>query len=349
VALDSLSFRHARVSRGATEPPFYSRATVAIASGDSARRAAILAESKSGVRDPLPAWFVASYAEDLNAASQLTRDWLDQPRTLAGQALGHQSLGVLALAGGRWRAGMQELAVAQRHAERAQTTDRHTQVRQMRAVCAVLPFFAAPTREVEAIRRDVAADDADPTRLFLLGILDARLGAHDAAARHAAQLERMDVAPAWRGARDLMARGIRASVALHRGNASEVLTALGTVPTELPVHLNQLEFADVYSRWLRAEALNTLGRDEEALRWYTAAIEDPEARPTLELVLLAPSYLRRAEINARQGNQAGAVEHYSRFRRLWADADPELRGVVQTAGERLEQLQPDARSRRTSP
>jgi thiaminase len=53
---------------------------------------------------------------------------------------------------------------------------------------------------------------------------------------------------------------------------------------------------------------------------------------------LAVSYLRRAEIHDRLGENAQAAEHYTEFIDLWSDCDPELRPMVEEARRALERL-----------
>ena len=183
-------------------------------------------------------------------------------------------------------------------------------------------------------------------RLHLLSLLSARLGARDEALRHAAALERLPVPAGAAGVVDALVRTARANVAAERGDPRGVLAALGPSGRGLPlVYTGAVGFTDVYARWLRAEALRALGRDEEALRWYSVVPEGPEgdaadgvALPTLELALLAPSYLRRAELFERRGDRATARELHARFAALWADADAPAREVVRKAAERAARL-----------
>jgi hypothetical protein len=224
------------------------------------------------------------------------------------------------------------------------------------AACAALPALGAPAANVEAARAEIARSDpsvplpgAAPVpvlalrphvRLYLLSVLSARLGAHDEALRHAAALGRLPV-PA--GAADVAAAFVRtahANVAAERGDPRGVLAALGPTGRGLPLaYITAVGFTDVHARWLRAEALRALGRDEEALRWYGVVPEAGEVGgATLELALLAPSHLRRAELFERRGDRAAARDLYARFAALWADADAPVRELVRRAAERAARL-----------
>jgi hypothetical protein len=72
-----------------------------------------------------------------------------------------------------------------------------------------------------------------------------------------------------------------------------VLALLGEprVPIDYPLPA-VWRFVNADERWLRAEQLRALGRDDEALRWY-ASYPDPA---TSDLAYVAPSYLRRGEL-----------------------------------------------------
>jgi hypothetical protein len=88
-------------------------------------------------------------------------------------------------------------------------------------------------------------------------------------------------------------------------------------------------------RYLRAELLRALGRDDEALRVY-ASFPDPQG---YDLHYLALSHLGRARIHDARGDAARAATHYRRFIALWAEADPELQPLVLEARARLNGLE----------
>lgn len=86
---------------------------------------------------------------------------------------------------------------------------------------------------------------------------------------------------------------VRADVALRRGHPADALKLLEPVRGEVSPELLALPFfSEEGSRYLRAEALYHLGRDKEALRWFTHAFE---GTPN-QLVYLAPTHLRQAEL-----------------------------------------------------
>ncbi len=87
---------------------------------------------------------------------------------------------------------------------------------------------------------------------------------------------------------------------------------------------------------MRAELLHALGRDDEALRWYETLGENSP----YDLVYLAPSLYRQAQIYDARGQTALAVHRYGRFVQLWKDCDPELRWLTTDAETRLARLAP---------
>jgi tetratricopeptide (TPR) repeat protein len=89
--------------------------------------------------------------------------------------------------------------------------------------------------------------------------------------------------------------------------------------------------AEVSDRFLRAELLHQLGRDDEAIGWYRSIAE----RASYELMYVAPAERQLGAIYAARGNRAAAREHYGRFIDLWRNADPELQPVVAEAERAL--------------
>ena len=78
-------------------------------------------------------------------------------------------------------------------------------------------------------------------------------------------------------------------------------------------------------RFALAELLLSHGRLQEALGWYVGLGENTVA----ELVFFGPSLLRRASIHEQLGQAKEAMELRQQFRKLWKDADPGLRALVE--------------------
>jgi tetratricopeptide (TPR) repeat protein len=323
--------------------PLGHRAMLAIVRRDTTGLRGLLSEArkqKSGY--PWAPEWIAVYLNDFKRAVDFADAALASPRPQSLRAPVHRLLGLLALAQGRWSAAGPEFAQAESNIP---------SVKRLHALSATWPFLAVPEPELASLRTeleqwDPSADPPEPNeglaatlrpelRLYLLGLLSSRLGQHERALEYAAELEGMKPTPeAAELVRDL-SRTIRADVALKRGNAADALKLLEPVKGEVPPELITTPFfSQEGSRYLRAEALYQLGRDQDALRWFTHAFE---GTPN-ELVYLAPSHLRQAELYERLGDRKQAVEHYSRFIQLWNSCDPELRPRVTEARARLASL-----------
>ena len=134
--------------------------------------------------------------------------------------------------------------------------------------------------------------------------------------------------------RDL-ARTIRADVEWRRGRSAEALKLLEPVRGEVPPELLvDPFFSEEGARYLRAELLYQLGDDREALQWFSNGFQ---GTPN-EVAFLAPIHLRQAELYERLGDKEQAINHYSRFIRLWNSCDPELRPSVERARQRMSTL-----------
>lgn len=331
-------------------PPLSMRVLSALARGDSATRARILDELRTADnRQPqIAARFVATYLEDFTTAEQLARLNLAPQRRPALRAGVQEFLAWLELARGRWSGARREFATSERLEGEAAS------VRTSRALAATLPFLAVPRVDLEAVRDEIEqwepgseAPGANPSfatalrahlRLYLLGLLNSRLGDGARALRLARELERLGAPSEARAAVRGLAQTVRADVAWRAGRSAEALAALepvqGEVPMELvnvPLYSNLREYSQEHARYLRAELLYLLGRDPEALRWLETSFQGAPS----ELAYLAPLHLRRGEIYERMGEREKAAEHYSRFIKLWKDCDPELRPLVQEAEARL--------------
>jgi hypothetical protein len=323
--------------------PMVHRALLAIVRRDSAGWERILDEVKKQTSGyPSASGVIALYLNDFSSAAEFAQAALASPRPRAAKGSVHQILAVLALAQGRWTAAKPEFGQAEPTIPSA---------KRLHALSATWPFLAVPDPDLATLRSELEAWDPNAeapepnpglasalrpqVRLYLLALLSSRHGDDAQALQYAAELEGIGPPPeAAALVRDL-ARTVRADVALRRGHPADALKLLEPVRGEVPPELLALPFfSEEGSRYLRAEALYQLGRDEEALRWFTHAFE---GTPN-ELVYLAPAHLRQAELYERLGDRDQAVEHYGRFIQLWKGCDPELQPSVDRAKARLASL-----------
>lgn len=170
-------------------------------------------------------------------------------------------------------------------------------------------------------------------RVYLIALLEARLGRLDEAVRRAEELEELGGVPEVRTLADDLARHVRAQVALDEGRTAEALRVIegATVWEASPWdERTSAVYAFAGPILLRAEALHALGRYREALPWYSTFLIGPQ--------FFGYSDYRRAQANEALGETERAAEQYARFVRRWAHADPELQDLVRDARRRLEAL-----------
>jgi hypothetical protein len=178
-----------------------------------------------------------------------------------------------------------------------------------RAFLFTLPFAAVPTRELAATRDallawEPAAVGAIPQppsaltaheglhrqlRSYLLGLLAIRTNRRDVAHTHAAECEDLEVSGKRSGIGAQLAAGIRARLAYDDGDpgrALELLAATGAA-SRCSARLAALSpfHALAAERFLRSEALASVGRPEEASGW----LEGLGQRSLYELVFREPA------------------------------------------------------------
>ena len=287
---------------------------------------------------------LSSYLEDLGRAEEFARFSTRSSLPVRTKASAHLFLAELGAAGGSWSAAKRELAAVARLGQVDSALIG-------RAMVATLPFLSVPKDEVGRIRDEVKRwtpghDPSKPLpgsirplaqhlRLYLLGLLSARLGEAPEALRLASALETLPASPESRAVVRSLARTVRADVAAESGRTNEGLTLLAQVRGEIPFELLGLSyFSEEHARYLRSRLLFQAGRDEEALR----LVESAFAGTPGELYYRAPAHLLQAEVQQRLGNKEGAAEQYSRFIALWRSCDPPLRPVVEQARTQLARM-----------
>jgi tetratricopeptide (TPR) repeat protein len=207
-----------------------------------------------------------------------------------------------------------------------------------RAAFATLPFITLPRDTLEALRAavkrlaadkltnpsmyDATLDIYSARRLYLLGRLSARLGDRASAMTYADSIDHVTSSnDVDRGLRTALARVIRATVLHDERKPADALAMLGEAEASPDFVLpGVLSYPVADERFLRAELLHELHRDDEALRWYEGF---PDAGG-YDLPYLAPVLLRRAEIAQARGSAAEAQRLRARGQALWANSSPEF-------------------------
>jgi DNA-binding SARP family transcriptional activator/TolB-like protein len=343
--LDSLTARLLRL-----DPDSFWVATArgqrAVALGDTAAEARFVAELRTRPDQwaQQSAGLVTWTTGNLTAGRRLWRLIAEPSRSAGFRELADVTLAKIELTGGRWIAARAQLGALAALDPPAAL--------EHRAYYALTRFREAPRSELAALRDSL--QHWDPTsvrtsgdgliaahrglhpwlRLSLLGLLSARLQDEPAARHYVAELERANrSAPSGRFAAD-EARVIRSELAWIGGRPQEALTLLEAArfwTNDADLEENDSPFTvHLHERFARAELLHQLGRDDEALAWYRSLSYD--------LLYTGPAEFRQAQIYQRRGDRAQAIEHYSRFIRLWRAHDPAFEPVVQQARGALARL-----------
>ncbi|MGH7525163.1 MAG: tetratricopeptide repeat protein, partial [Gemmatimonadales bacterium] len=284
--------------------------------------------------------------EDAAAAARALDLLVEPSRSVEIRTIGHLMYAHLHMAGGRWRAASASL-------DSARTLDPVGVVGHAGLLHA-MPLLPIPAAQLQKVHAAIAATTPGRTldsgiqsyagddtlqaaiREYTLGLLDARLGRMDEARRRAAALERIgrDSAP---GMADAFAATIRAQVHLAAGAAARADAELNGTRW-MPRSRAILTFSPLlglrHERFLRAEALDRLGRHEQALGWLASFAEHSASGR----IYLAPAHFRRGEILERLGRGKEAAAAYQRFVALWDRADPEFQVLVTEARRRIAQL-----------
>jgi DNA-binding SARP family transcriptional activator/TolB-like protein len=336
--LDTLAARYRALYQDA-DRTLEVRALQAYVRDDASERAAVARAAR--VADDIVAYSLLEaalvYAQNIDAARELAPRFGPEAGAAYIVLHGRRVVTTLGLLAGQWSRDSVARLIG-----RAVDDDwlLETQV-----LLAAEPLFPIPRERIAALRDSVAArrpypaltvpyTTADPgvgpaMQDYLLGLLSVRLGDLVAAERYAARLAAIREAgrTGWSA---MLAHGLRAEIARTSGDLRgalaeldrfEVTPSMGMLHS--PTHWGARE------RFLRAEVLHALRRDDEAADLYDSFLSVYDAP------FLAVAHLRRAEIHASQGDGEQAAFHYQRFINLWKDCDPEFRPMVARAEQAL--------------
>jgi tetratricopeptide (TPR) repeat protein len=285
---------------------------------------------------------VAFSTGDLSFGRRSWRLFTESSRSRGVRVLAHLTLAKMELMTGRW-------SVAQRELDSAEVLDFPTTL-EHRALFSLWPLQQVPHRQLLTLRDSllrwkavagtstegfVTAEHAPAhpyLRLYLLGMLSARLRDHTGAVHYSAELQRRatgSFAPAYVA---VLARAVRAEDARVRGHLGEALAILDQprfwTREDVRVTGSSPFFFREYEAFSRAELLESLGRYGEALEAFRG-IADQLFHSG------APAHFRMAQIYQRRGERKKASTHYAKFAELWKDCDPEFRPLVEEARSRI--------------
>lgn len=300
----------------------------ALLHGDSAALAESLrtVESESAIMNTAQVThLIAATTEHWAAAERVARAAAVTGELRDVRVQGHVRLGELEIARGRWAACRQTLANA------GEIDPGRARIE--RARLASLPHLAVPAADLASSQAELAAwipTAAEPDtpaerafvrhqRLYLLGLLNSKLGESEIAIAYADSIEALPDVASGPGVPTALAAIIRADVA-WRGQESpdEVLRRLAPVRGNIPATLwNEQALGEEHGRYLRAEALHAAGRDEEALRWLRNGFENTPGW----VVYKAPVRHLTARVQTSLGNADEAGAARAAFEGIWEPAD----------------------------
>ncbi len=351
--LDSLAARFMALNPGGDRTAEV-RAVQAFAHGDPVRGDSLL-EAIATLSDlslAEVAWNTAMFSNNLIGAERAARLLTDKGRfTSEVWTTGHSIAAYALLARGR-------LADAFREIEAVRSYDPSSAI-EFEALLSLVPLVPTDGPALRRLRSRVEVVDPAATRssgnpsfflnvldsrheairLYLLGVLSARLGDAPAALGYAADLGNVSPPPESGTLVHDLAAGVRAQTAYAEGRAEDALAALGAIRRDI---FYQQALASPYDggvleRYTQGVVLQDLGRYEESLGWLANL-----GRTTwLELAYLPAAELHQAEIQEALLRPEKAAEHYARFVEMWREADPELQPRVEEARAALRRLMPD--------
>jgi len=276
------------------------------------------------------------YGQDLDLSRALAASFVRMPKDSAPSRLGWLMIADVELAAGRWsRQPALDLLGA------SLNDDWLLESRALLAACRAVPMSRtrlAGLRDTIAARRPYpelirpgfsgTSPHGDAIQAYLIGLLSARLGDTTQVRAQLTRLEAARDSGRIEVARDLV-HALKAEQAWAAGNPAQAQAELARFSFQIKADVGHW---GMHERFLMAELLRALGRNEEALDWYLsfpAGFDEP---------WVAPAHLRAAQIYQRLGNRDRAAFHYTRFIRLWKDADHEFQPTVAQAREALAAL-----------
>jgi len=294
----------------------------------------------------LAVWNVGLYVENLQAAERLMRMLAVSTRFSSEvQAVARAWLAHLLAARGQWQQAKEELVALEKLDFVAAT--------EYRAILASLPFVPFERNSLVTVRDTLVSlqpedfpDIKNPSaffsannglhpllKVYLIGLLNARLGPPQKALQYAKQCEKIYTPPGAGSLAFDLALSVQAHIDLQNNRKEEALAKLIQTQrqTWYELMISSPFYSQAYERFMLAELLLALGREREALGWYkNLATTSP-----FEVAYVPISHLRRGEIYESLGEQEKAIAHYKRFVDQWQDCDPELRPRLEKARKKI--------------
>ncbi len=294
------------------------------------------------------AWSASVFIGDPAATERIVRIMTQETRSVETRALGYEWLSYYHIAQGHWNRALVELdAMVQLDPVRELETRTLLSValgmpvdsnalRAHRARLLALDGAAVPPSAARGVW--FAAHDGlhEHFRLYLLGLVSAVLGDEADAIARSQELENLESPDGSGSLTADLVRGIRATVAWHADRIDEAIEQLDALQLEIwySYASSSAFYSQVYERYLRARALETVGRLEDALRWY-GSFDDAGAQA---MIFSALSHWRRGHVHEQMGDDEAARRSYQRSLSLWVDPDPVFSPMADDARQRLAAL-----------
>jgi serine/threonine protein kinase len=291
----------------------------------------------------------AIISKNFEAAERTTELRTDLKRHPETRGVGYIVLAMLAAAQGEWNRARSYFESADEF-----TPDLSLQYR---ALIAGHPFLDVSSDELHEIHARVETWDPDsvpaPTstwrhltvheyirpqiKEYLLGLLSVRLGELERARQHAEALESMGPGPREQRLAVDQSHSIHAQVLWAQGDLSAALDRFERAEIKAGYEEFQysLFFFQSLDRYLRAELLLEMGREDEAMNWFGSFAWILSQ----EFVYQPHSNLRRAQILDRKGEVSEAIKRYRRFMENWNESDASLRLLHELAQSRVHALE----------
>ena len=346
--MNALVQRFLDVGRESRDHTLAIHALQAFANNDTARESEVLAELERSDSPAIAMSFleVSLYARNFSGAERIARLLMAPSRPPRVRSYGHVALAHLFLARGKWRESRAELAALA-------PLDPWASL-EYRALFSSLSFLPVSRADLAAIRDGLSALDpaaapavSDPVvfidshydlhpllRMYLLGLVSARMADVERARSYAQEIEKQHFPPGYKSLAADFARSVRAQVERVQNRPDEALKALEPILAETKNPLESPFVSEAFERFTRGELLYELGRNAEARKPLEHLVESS----VFEFVYLPLSHLWLGEICNRQGDAKNAAAHYKAFIDLWRECDPDLSPMVGLARQKLASL-----------
>jgi serine/threonine-protein kinase len=315
------------------------RALRAFSTRDGKEYAAVLADARAGTLDWYSTMIAAlAYTDDVEAAASIARIVGERGDVGPGPSdLVVSMLPFPALVRGRLTRGVPTPG-----------TDlfARTWPAELRVLLTVAVPVALPIANMKALSDTIGSSEAyartsldvfefdsilrPQIRTYLAGALGAKMGDRRAVDSSLAVLSGLSRRSQDSGTAADLSHLVRAEDARRRHRQADALREVEQFRLDPSSSLSfGFRPALAHARFLRAEILYDLGRDQEALRWYSSLSE------AYEVIYLPLVHFRKGEIFLRRGDKAGAAVEFRRFLNLWKDCDPELKPLTDSASAAL--------------